>query len=280
GGKLDPEGIKGALPILTDDAALRAAVCKLWKDSNWEISKEVWAKYGAIMGDAPLSVQIDAKNGRIYLVPLDPRKITDYVLDARGNVKMYEFQERRPDPDSEGGEATFCLRVSREGQACVYRTFKNDQPYGWDGAPQSWSYDFGFVPLVWCKHLDNGAKAGYSELHATISKAAELADQASLLSDYNRQRVKTPRAIMGEIQAPTIVGEDDPNPQGLGTDEYGQSCRKTKYNPGLTRDAATLIMFGNPNTKIENLVADMSVGDAIAWVAALDREIRADHLEL
>ncbi|CAN0489294.1 unnamed protein product, partial [Phaeothamnion confervicola] len=89
------DGLEGALPLADAAPGVVPAVLKLWLDSDWTTRKSVWARFGTVMGDAPLEVVVDPSKGRLYLNPIDPRKVTAIDLDARGFVQGYEFQEYR-----------------------------------------------------------------------------------------------------------------------------------------------------------------------------------------
>jgi hypothetical protein len=111
GGSLDPlagDGLSApsALPILTDNAALRPALAQLWRDSNWQINKNLLALHGALFGDAFIQPVEDVQRQKVYLKVIHPGLVRSVALDPFGNVKAYVIEDQRPDPTDPQGERT------------------------------------------------------------------------------------------------------------------------------------------------------------------------------
>jgi hypothetical protein len=206
GGSLDPgagdgKGVPSALPILTENEALRAPLAQLWRDSNLQVNKDVIARMGAVLGDVAIKVCDDTDAGRVTLEVVDPYSIKWADRDRRGNVKAYIIEEWRLDPDFDPrsqAETTLweraCLyreEVFRDGQQVTYATYKDGVPYGWDGQDPEWTEDYGFVPLVIIPHqkIGPGAQWGLSEFHAGLPKVRGVDDLGSHLGDQIRKAI-------------------------------------------------------------------------------------------
>jgi hypothetical protein len=293
GGSLDPMAGDGderpsALPIAeAASPALHNAVAQLWKDSNWQTGKAIWGRYGAILGDAPMEVCNDPVKGRVTLVPVDPRKVTDFVLDAGGNVRGYTIEEMRPDPRlNREGRVRYMRTVERgAGEAVVYRTYLDESPYAWGPEGSEWVLPYGFVPFVWAQHLNVGAGAGWSELHAERSKIFELDDQASALHDHVRRMSKAPYAIAANNpnrQAVTNPGGSVVTVPRQPTGPVGQYVDANGY-PQRTdpaRDEQPIIWLGEAAGAVTPMVTNLNIADVVANIASLAGEIERDFPEL
>lgn len=278
GGALDPEagdgeGTPSALPILTDNAALRPAIATLWRDSNWASLKPIWTRYGAALGDVGLKVIDDPVRERVYLQVVHPASIRDVALDQWGNVKAYVIEERRPDPTRVNSRfvvnppqdvplVTYTEIATRDGDAVVYQTFKDGRPYAWDGGESpEWTEPYGFIPLVLTQHLDVGLDFGWSEMHAGLAKFREIDDQASKLSDQVRKMVDSPWLFAG-VQKPATT----PKTTAASSGESGRQEIPALYGPqGATATP---------------LVAPLPIGEVAERIKDLIAELERDYPEL
>jgi len=209
GGLLDPDaGEVGAIPIATENEALRKAIANLWKWSRWGVQKDILTARGTILGDIAIRVVDDVRRRRVYLDLLHPGDIEHIERDPFGNVKGYALREQRVDPRGKAGLATYAERVTRDGDAVVYETFLNGELYAWPenvdrtgSAVATWQEPYGFVPLVVIQHNDVGLEWGWSELHPVRAKVQEADDIASQISDQVRKTID-PVWLMVGIQKP------------------------------------------------------------------------------
>ncbi len=205
-GALDPEAGDGtllpsAIPIETENETLRPAIGTLWKASNWQNTKSIWTRNSAVFGDSPLMVVDDPQKQRVYLKPIHPKTVMEYHPDEFGNVKSYVIYEMRPDPLASaqpfwnaGGPKLVCEyheTCERDGDFVVYRTYRNRTPFAWNGVSAEWAIPYGFVPMVWHKHLDFGHETcGMSEYHAALVKGTESDDLGSKINDHTRKALE------------------------------------------------------------------------------------------
>lgn len=280
GGAYDPAAGDGdetpsSLPIVTTNTAIRPAIERLWRDSNWQVGKSIWSRYGAVMGDAPLKVVDDPEKGRVSLVPIDPRKLRDFVVDSAGNIKAYALEEYRDDPLLPGQKVRYVETAERDGETVIYRTYRGEGMalFAWDPNPAEWTVDYGFVPMVWAQHLNVGAGSGWSELHSDRSKIFEVDDQASNLSDFVRRMVNAPWVLSG-AKAPEQPLSIHPNfSQASQAPPVGMTDSRTKDKQGM-------LYLPDPQARPHALVTDLNIADVTANILALTDEIERDYPEL
>jgi len=278
GGAFDPAAGDGdeaptSLPIITTNTAIRPAIERLWRDSNWQTGKAIWSRYGAVMGDAPLKVVDDPVKGRVSLVPIDPRKMADVSFDAGGNVKGYALQEYRDDPVQAGHRVLYTETAERDGERVIYRTYRDQALFAWDPNPAEWDVEYGFVPMVWAQHLNVGAGAGWSELHSDRSKIFEIDDQASNLSDFVRRMVNAPWVLSG-ARAPEQPLAIHPN--------FSQATQAapTGMSGSPTKDKQGMLYLPDPAAKPHAMVTDLDIAAVTANILAMTDELERDYPEL
>lgn len=277
GGALDPEAGDGttrhsAIPVQLGQGvktqqgkAVRAAIARVWRDSNWQINKGIWTRYGTILGDAPLFIVDDVKRQKVYMKATHPGIVVDQDLDPFGNVKGYTIEESRPNPN--GGPAVKYKEVcSRDGDAVVYQTYLNDQPYAWNGAAHTWDEPYGFVPMVAVQHLHIGQDWGWSELHAGLAKIREVDDLASNLHDQIRKSVNAPWLFSG-IEDPRKAVTTKKTPP-------------TPQRPAPGREEIPALYASDPSAKAQALIADLPIGETMGVIGELLKEIERDYPEL
>ena len=277
GGNIDPlagDGamVDSALPITAENEALRSALTQLWRDSVWQVNKDVWTLNGTIMGDAPLEVVDDVERGKVYLKPMHPGKVKSLECDPQGNVKAYCLEYQRPDPRRELRSyetippmVTYSEEVTRSGNDVVYRTYLNNKEWEWDGNPAAWSVDYGFIPLVTVKHQDVGLEWGWSELHAGLPKFREIDDIASALDDQIRKAVNAPWLF----NFPKSV-----------TSTAIARTRPTRENAEPGRAEIPSLYVDRESAKGQALIADLDIAAVSARISELQTELTRDYPEL
>ncbi|MDD2920996.1 MAG: hypothetical protein PHQ36_01810, partial [Anaerolineales bacterium] len=273
GGKLDPEagdGVKipSALPILTDNEALRPALAQLWKWSNWQVQKDISGLWTPVMGDGVFKVIDDPEKRRVYLTPLNPGILKDAEMDNLGNVKAYSLEENRPDPRQgySGVRVTYREEAFRDGDNVVYQTYLNDQLYGWDGWDAEWSEPYGFVPLVVFQHNNVGLDFGWSELFPGLSKFREVDDISSKLSDQIRKMVDSGWLFSG------VSNKSQATPKAS-----GETPSNNNPEPGREEIPA---LYGPVGASATPLVAPLDIAATSAYIKDILAVIEEDYPEL
>lgn len=283
GGLLDDEagdgdGEPSALPILTENEALRPMIANLWQVSNWQVKKDVYTLLGAMWGDIGLEVVDDTERGMVYLRVVKPSLLKDVQKDHRGHVKGYTLEEERAHPDHPNRIVTYREECSREGQAVVYRTFLNDAPYAWQEDDRGqrvaeWTQPWGFVPLAVVQHIDVGLEWGWGEMHAGRSKFHEVDDLASKLSDQVRKAVDAKWFFSG-VDKPGST----PRFQSRDQETYQTSSSAVdRPEPGREEIGA---LYGPEGARAEALVYPLNIADTLKYVNDLLSELERDYPEL
>lgn len=282
GGTLDPLAGDGsarpsAIPILTDNAALRQAIAQVWDWSNWATKKDTFALDGAKLGDVGLRIVDDVARQKTYLQIVHPSSITDLTLDPFGNVKGYTFEDMRTHPLT-GRAAVYREVVSRQEEYVVYQTYLDKEPYAWpanldaDGvARQNWREPYGFVPFVWVNHIDTGTEFGLSELHQGLAAFRELDDVSSALDDQIRKAVAAPWFLAGV--------EDPKLRRSAGADPSIPQTAATATNPVPGRQEMPLL-YAPIGATATPMVFPLDIAGTNTRIEALHAKLRRDYPEL
>lgn len=270
GGSLDPQAgdgveVPSALPILTDNDAIRPAISQLWRWSNWQTNKDVTVLYGAVLGDAAIAVVDDALRGKVYLKFLHPGKLSSIEMDSFNNVKAYTVQEERLDPTGKTRRVVYREDAFRDGDDVVYQTYLNDVPYDWEGKGSEWVEPYGFIPLVLIQHNNVGLDWGWAEMHSLRSRVHEVDDLASKVSDYIRKAVDAPIMFAGinpPSDVPTVAGRD-----------------VTTARPAPGREEVPAF-YGPLGATATPIVPDLDISRAVGHIDNILREIERSHPEL
>lgn len=273
GGVLDPEAGDGeetpsALPIITEDDKLRAAIAQVWRWSNWQIKKDVFGLWTPVLGDGVLMIADDTEREKVYIKVQHPSRLADVEFDDFGNVKGYILEYKRDDPRrGRSGEVTYREVATRDGDNVHYVTYLDQSPYPWDeNNGEEWDVPYGFVPMVILQHNDVGLDFGWSELYPDLSKFREVDDQASKLNDQIRKLVEG-AWLMAGLSKP-----------GTTPVVAGQEATEEKPQPGRTEMKA--IYTNNAQAHADSLVAPIDITAVSNSIKDLITELERDYPEL
>lgn len=280
GGALDPEAgdgktVPSALPIITaggvrNEKALRAAIARTWRVSNWQTNKAQLPRIGAKCGDAAIRVVDDPARGQVRMEVLHPRTIADVTKDPQGNVRGYRLEWTRPDPRAGArpdATVTAAEVARREGELVIYQTLLNNEPYAWNGVAHTWDEAYGFVPFVLVQHMNVGLPWGWSELHPGLPKFREVDDLASKLHDQIRKTVDAPWLFSGIKKSDQVTV-----PQTAETATAGRA------EPG--REDVPALYATDPQAKAQPLVAPLDIAGVSAEIKEGLQELERDYPEL
>ena len=281
GGLLDPEAGAGmaegggeptALPIETENEALRAAIAELWALSNWGINKDIYTLQGTVFGDVALEVVDDREREAVYLRVVHPSKVKEVTLDPFGNVKGYVFEEARPHPQGGSQVVTYTEEATRSGDNVLYQTYLNGSPYAWNEVAE-WEEPYGFVPLVVVKHNDVGLDWGWAEMHPGRGKFQEVDDLASKLSDQVRKMVDSPWLFAG-VNKPSSTA----TATSRDSETYQEgSSSLNRPQPGREEMPA---LYGPVEAKAYPLVAPLDIAATTEYLRDLLAELEREFPEL
>lgn len=213
----DGKAIPSAIPIETENEAVRRPIARFWRDSNMAINKTILPRTGTVCGDVGFFLHDNPRKRRIEGEVLDPTCLRYVGKDHQGNVTGYIRKEYRPNPlydptrqgvrdGIEARERAYSCYTEycwREGDTIVFQTYRGEgaemEGFNWRGPdsagrelPWEWEVDYGFVPLVVIPHIQAwpGQQWGFSEFHALLAKIDEVNDLGSKLHDQIRKCVE------------------------------------------------------------------------------------------
>lgn len=279
GGKLDvvdgQATDRGALPILTNNDALRAPIATLWRWSNWQTRKDALALWTTVMGDGAIKIIDDPERKKAYLKLVHPTTLKEVWTDDWGNVKEYEIEEWRADPRKPDSpiKVRYTETARRSGSSVVYKTYLDGRLYAWDrtnGA--TWDVAYTFTPMVVLQHNDVGLDWGMSELLPGLPKFREVDDLASKLSDQVRKTVDAAWLMAG-------VKPSDRNEPNLRTDR--SSSRDVVNQPRDQSGRQKIPMYwSGPDAKAQPLVAPLDITGVTNYILSILQGIEADYPEM
>lgn len=276
----------GALPIQVSETAsesdaqnLRAVIAQIWRDSNWQVNKSIWARNGVVKGDTVLRVVDDPARAKAYLEVVRPDILKAVTRDPSGNVKAYEIEEVRPNPlDANKPDVTYTEIAERltspaavEGEssggtgAVRYQTLLNGKPYAWNGIAAEWTENYGFVPVVVIKHIDVGLEWGWAEMYAGLSKLREADDQWSVIDDHIRVKHKAPWLF--NFSKPTLT-------------PTATTAQPTDETPQPGREDLNALYIKDKDAKGQPLVADLQIDHALQNLDKIIDQLERDYPEI
>lgn len=256
-----PQGVHLAIPFADDtDPALLAAVGQLWRWSNWQSNMSLMVTYGAALGDCLVDIVDDPAGRKVYFDVVWPGQVADLELDQMGNVKMraieYDIEPSEP--------GTVRYKYRHEIDQDEIRTYRDGDPYSYDGVPAVTPNPYGFVPAVWVRHKNIGGDHGNPALRH-ISKWDELNGLAAHAIDQLHVLMSTPPIISGG--GISIMGgktAKDPATAEL-------------ENPSAGREKLTLIR-ADVGADVKHV--DLNAGQTLEHMDRLIQQIEADHPEI
>lgn len=267
-GVLDMDNAEdGALPIVTDNEALRAVIIQLWRDSMWQQKKSLFVRNGAMTGDSFIKIVDDIERQQVRLEVLDPAKVKRVEHSPVGGVEYIEIEYYTRD---DNGWQTYNEVITPDSFTVTVngkqtRMFTNARGETLDG---TWDNDYGFVPVVHVQHTDVGLHFGAPAFHGSIHKVNELNDLASILNDGMRKQVQLP-LIFKNVNAPSTLD--------AGADK---SSSTTNPHDSPRKDSMSALNISGENADVLTLPPTLNVADGLNNVNAILAELERDMPEL
>jgi hypothetical protein len=264
GSKL-PDGIPSAIPFPDDTPeTIKIAVAQLWRWWSWQSQKAVLVRYGSIAGSVMVEIIDEPFRNKLDVEVIWASRVKYVILDRGSNVKGYTLEYSSYDDDL---REFYTYR--KEVDQFEFRTFRNNEPYGYNGGPSSWPNTYGFVPAVWVKHIDVGGDYGRNCLRA-LGKIDELNSIVSHSHDQIHKKINSPGVFWTEGPISNIT----PKKVASRSTEWDASVASDTSNENL------LLLKGQPGGRFESLAGMLQLQDAIPYIDRLMKEIEADHPEL
>lgn len=263
-----PDGTPSAIPLdpSTDDV-LRLAMTQVWKWSNFQAGKSLYARFGACLGDVLMEVIDDLDREKVWLQIWWPGFVTDLELDPQGNVKAYtlEYEVKAPAGQT-GGKGTYKYRKEVDQEKISY--YKDDSPFDY-GQGTEHANPYGFAPAVWVNHQFLGAAHGANVWEGSQNKLEEVNGLVSRIHDQIHKSVASPRIFWTNSRITSLLNQPKRTPGEF--DEVSA--------PDADRESVMLLK-GPQDGRSDSLLGELDIGSSFQYIESLMHEIEADHPEL
>lgn len=274
-----PDGVPLAIPLAEDtDENLKIAIAQFWQWSNWQSNNKLMVRFGAATGSCLVEIIDNVEAGKVSAAVRWPGLIADkakdgsasLVLDDVGNVKFYALEYDAV--DALGSTFKYRKEVSQDS----FRYFRDDAPFAPEGVgSEVVANPYGFVPAVWCKHVDEGDDFGSPAIAAAIGKIDELNGIASHTHDQIDILIDSPGIISTEGSVGQISQtSDELKTQRAADDEYAATS-------GLrSKPTKRLLMKAPQGAAWLPLTGNLQPEQVMPAIESLIMEIEHDFPEL
>ena len=274
-GRLSTEIDEGAIPILpgehlqeTDVENLMSAMGVLYRRWNWQRAMKMRPRKAATLGDWPTELIDDIDRKFIYPRSVWPGYVTEVELDPVGNVESYTIEHMATEQD---GDHEDTYRYKKVVTPDSFEFFKDGKPFSYDGVPSSYKNPYGFAPMIWDRHLDNGIEdRGQSAFGATMQQLMNLNSLASHARDAQHKNFLAPVIVGGrmsprsesriDLKLPKIVTQNSGEERGSAMAEQHHFI---EAEPGVSLNLPTI-----------------DIGDTLAWIQWMQEGILETHPEI
>jgi hypothetical protein len=274
--KLWPGPLPKALPIETENEALKAAVDRIWTWSNWEARKQVAARWLALYGD--LFLRVAEGNGSVYFQVVDPRYVPDFEEDDRGFLTYFRMDVPQVVVEEDGDEKERTFTEEFNKDAGQYRAWMHTKGYSANvdslGDPDSElsiedAFGINFIPVTHAKFQDIGEERGQSCFGPCIDKIDEANRMVTRLHGLLFRHNKPDKSLEAEGSMMDKSGRPMPPPK-LGDDA-------TTVKTRLDQEQVYKLPAG---WRLRNLVPDIRYEAALSILQDHMAELERDLPEL
>lgn len=272
-----PDGVQLAIPLSDDtDDKLKEAIAQFWQWSNWQSGNRLMVRYGGATGSCLVELVDNVARGKVSAAVRWPGLIagkaldggSSLILDDVGNVKFYALEYQSSDAD--GTAFTFHKEMDQE----VCRYFRDGAPFIPEGEQAAEiPNEFGFVPAVWCKHMDEGDDYGSPAIAGSIGKIDELNGLASHNHDQVDRIIESPGIIASSGQVGSLAAQATAIKTAT-SDEF------SAVNAIKEKPTRSLILKGPADTTWIPMVGNLEPDKVIPLMDKLLGEIEHDFPEL
>jgi hypothetical protein len=268
-GKSLPDGVPSAVPVDVPDPKgeakpddLRAAIGQVLRWSNWQQTHADYVMYGAALGDVALEVQDHWDRSKVVLAPRYPGHIVDLELDDEGNVRYYADEYAAVERIRRGSEVvedryTYRKEVSRD----EIRTYRDGQPYDYDGAGAVVANHYGFVPLVWVRHDSRGGERGAPAIAGSLPTLEAINHLVSILLKDVERVSRSPKVLATSSQLVKALSPE---------------AEAALASADITLD----LLKANETTSVHDLGSNLDLGACLELVTKLLEIVERRHPEL
>jgi hypothetical protein len=171
---IDAGIIPGGWTFPPDDPKYQAwtdAKDTLFDMSAWDVNGVLFVHYGAMYGVSGL--RVSSLPGVVMVQPANPTCFMIFDTFALW-VETRDYE----------GE---CYEYAEVITAETIRTFKDGEPYGYDGREAEYPNELGFIPLTECTHINDGTPLGECTYQKSIPMLNEVNEMSTRLADIIRK---------------------------------------------------------------------------------------------
>jgi hypothetical protein len=251
-------GKTSAIPFDNDTPEeIRVGAAQLWQWSNWQTNNNIMVQHGAMTGNVAVDIIDDFRSGKLRWKVYFPTMVRDIVVDDYGNVQAVVFEYMTSDPNVNGGRP---FLYGKEVQKDFIAYYKDGKPFDFgDGAIIANPY--GFVPVVWAKHIDIGKTYGVPAMRSSIGKIDELNSIVSHTADHIHKQIESPRIIWSNGDVKPMFGSDP---------DYSAYDNRQQQ----------ILLKGSIGGTTDTLVGNLDPQAIIPLIEKMTAEIERDYIEI
>lgn len=262
-----PNGTPIAIPFPEDTPPeLTTAIAQFWRWTNWQATKGVFVRYGAITGNVLVEVLDEVEAGKVTANVVWPALVSWLDLDNAGNVKGYALEYFASDDDG----LRYIYRKEVDGE--TFRTYRDGQLFDYTGAGAEYENPYGFCPAVWAKHKDVGSNYGAPAIHGSQGKLDEINGLASHIHDQIHKVIGAPAVLWTDQGIQNILGPGKQTKRPGVTDDFSDVVDSDRES--------YLLLKGGLGGRVDSLAGSLPLAEAMAILDALIAEVAEDHPEL
>lgn len=224
-------------------------------------------KLGECLAEVELHLTKELGGDKVYPRLIHPRNVVRLELSPRGDVRSYRLA--KPMQDGPNGEHYIW---GKEVTPDFTRTYKNDEPHGYNGQPALIRNPYGFVPAVWYTHQTTSGWHGGSAIDGAIPTLDEYQGVLSSIYDFIHRFIEQGIAI--ESDQPERVKE--------------LLQKVSKPRPGIPTSAQDAINARQsmkvlplpPGARISRMIDNLGLGEADEHVSRLKSELEQAFPEI
>lgn len=172
--------------------------------SDWETDGVLFVHYGAQYGLTGLKVCDLRDFGRVLIKPIDPSTFMlvggGFYSTAPAGLALIVESHGFGDDAYEYAEVITAESI---------RTYRNGQPWGYDGREPEYTNDLGFIPIVEAQHKKTGNALGESTFEKTIPMLDEVNEIGSYLADIIKKHSEPQWAATGVDSGDLVKSGDN-----------------------------------------------------------------------
>lgn len=184
--------------------AWQQAINTVFDWSDWDVDGVLFIHFGAMYGVSSLKVSDLRKAKRVMVKPVNPAcllLVGTRQYDTTPEMSIW-VEERHND---KGEEFEYAEVITPES----IRTFADGKSYSFDGRPEEYKNDLGFVPFTEADHIKTGETLGESTFQKAIPLLDEVNELASYLADIIKKHAEPQWAVSGTEPSDLVKSGDN-----------------------------------------------------------------------